>query len=519
MRDKLKSFAILLVAGFFVAAIIGMLAPWPSIVLGVLWLLFTVFAIFDVKIRKKVSLPIIGKAAVFALFLVVFGRAELSNRATTEAEEINRQIASVEAMLADGEFDAAIVLSTELEPKATRDQKARIEQLKLNAETESKLRPGRIKDANETLARLVAAARRRLANPKDVSEEAEKISAQAFAVPLATDFSAAQQLANELVQRRLAAAKSLLDQDRLDEAKAHVQAAQNITGATSLADAKSVATAIGNRIVEQAVADATALMQSEDFAIAEAKLRDALNEPEATEREPATALLKTLSAERERATTLASKTVANATARPQLPEFNTHRRKVSKTELGDGWPLTVDEGEIECRDNLFRLFHHGGKTYALNGIAKSHAKKNGWLEIQAIWKDNPKLGDGFKIDIGPLLEAAGKLCEESVQRTPVQIAPSVADRTIEAWTAAEILITKRLQSPSTASFGGLLSGDIQDPRDCVKSLGNGEYRVKGWVDSQNRAGATVRTEFEMTVKDHGDNNNWSVVGQPVIRQR
>lgn len=84
-----------------------------------------------------------------------------------------------------------------------------------------------------------------------------------------------------------------------------------------------------------------------------------------------------------------------------------HRRKVTKEEFGDKWPLTVDEGEIECKDKFIRLFHHGGKTYALNGIAKSR----GFKPIDPIWKDNPELGDGFKINIGPLLEAAGKLCD------------------------------------------------------------------------------------------------------------
>ncbi len=412
MRDKLKSFAILLVAGLFAAVTIGMLVPWPSIVLGMLWLLFTVFAIFDVRTRKKIGLPIICKAAVFALFLVLFGRAELDNRSTTEAEEINRQIGAVEAMLADGEFDAAIRLSTELESKATRVQKARIEQLKLNAETESKLHPGRIKDANEAVARLIAAARRRLANSKEVSEEAEKISAQAFSVSLATDFAAAHQLANELVQRRLAAAESLLSQDRLDEAKTHVQAAKNMAGATNVSDAGPIAIAIANRVIDQKLVEATTLMQSQDFTAAEAKLRDALKEPEATDREQALALMKTIPSERERAEALMSKNVTNVVAKPQLPERNTHRRKVSKAEFGDKWPLTVDEGEIECRDTYFRLFHHGGRTYALNGLAKDRAKEHGWLEIKPIWKDNLELGDGFKISLTPLTEAAGNLCEK-----------------------------------------------------------------------------------------------------------
>ena len=85
------------------------------------------------------------------------------------------------------------------------------------------------------------------------------------------------------------------------------------------------------------------------------------------------------------------------------------------------------------------------------------------------------------------------------------------DKTIEAWTAAQVFMNEKLKSPSTANYGW------QDPRKCVESLGERNYRVQGWVDSQNSFGATIRSKFSLIVKDEGDGNNWSLVGDPEIR--
>jgi hypothetical protein len=68
-------------------------------------------------------------------------------------------------------------------------------------------------------------------------------------------------------------------------------------------------------------------------------------------------------------------------------------RRVTASELGDRWPLTVDEGEIDCirgpeiagrwKDAV--VFRSDGKTYALNGPAK----QRGHLVIDPIWKTDP----------------------------------------------------------------------------------------------------------------------------------
>lgn len=87
------------------------------------------------------------------------------------------------------------------------------------------------------------------------------------------------------------------------------------------------------------------------------------------------------------------------------------------------------------------------------------------------------------------------------------------DLSSEAWVMAQLFLEDHLKSPSTASYGW------QTSDDCVTNLGDGVYQVKGWVDSQNSFGATVRTEFVVKVKDKGDGNTWSLVGKPIMVQR
>lgn len=49
-------------------------------------------------------------------------------------------------------------------------------------------------------------------------------------------------------------------------------------------------------------------------------------------------------------------------------------------------------------------------------------------------------------------------------------AREVESNKIEAWVAAESIVKNHLRSPGTANFGGLFSGDFQDPRSCVIKL-------------------------------------------------
>lgn len=92
------------------------------------------------------------------------------------------------------------------------------------------------------------------------------------------------------------------------------------------------------------------------------------------------------------------------------------------------------------------------------------------------------------------------------------------DRRIEAWVMAQFYVKACLKSPSTADFGGLWGGDYQNPKTQVRYLGNNEYLVIGWVDSQNSFGATVRTNFSLKLK-HKWGDRWDLIEGPTMVQR
>ena len=87
----------------------------------------------------------------------------------------------------------------------------------------------------------------------------------------------------------------------------------------------------------------------------------------------------------------------------QLP---TEGRLVTKAELGDKWPFTVDSGYVDCPDGLSAIFRTGNVEYGLNGMATSR----GFAEPDPIWKDDPTI-PGAKISIGSMIDLARQECK------------------------------------------------------------------------------------------------------------
>lgn len=76
------------------------------------------------------------------------------------------------------------------------------------------------------------------------------------------------------------------------------------------------------------------------------------------------------------------------------------QRFVTKADLGDRWPLTVDDGWVRAYKFPTKItFLHGGREYAVNGIARGG--RSGLPLVEAIWAE----GDGApRRDIGPLIQ-------------------------------------------------------------------------------------------------------------------
>ena len=84
-------------------------------------------------------------------------------------------------------------------------------------------------------------------------------------------------------------------------------------------------------------------------------------------------------------------------------QFSNEPLIVSRAEMGDDWPFTVESGELRCDIHNFDAvtFHTNGKVYAVNGMAKTHIPNA--LDIEPIWASGKFIG--HVIDLG--LELCG----------------------------------------------------------------------------------------------------------------
>lgn len=81
-------------------------------------------------------------------------------------------------------------------------------------------------------------------------------------------------------------------------------------------------------------------------------------------------------------------------------------RLVTKAELGDSWPFTVDSGYVDCPDGVSAIFRTDDAVYGLNGMATSR----GFAEPDPIRKDDPTIPGGM-ISIGPMIDLARQECK------------------------------------------------------------------------------------------------------------
>lgn len=86
--------------------------------------------------------------------------------------------------------------------------------------------------------------------------------------------------------------------------------------------------------------------------------------------------------------------------------------------------------------------------------------------------------------------------------------PNTARHTdVDAWVCAQNIVKSNLKSPSTANF-------CSYPDATITHLGNGEYKVTGWVEAQNSLGATLRQNFVVTytATEKGYKNGIAIIG-------
>jgi hypothetical protein len=111
-------------------------------------------------------------------------------------------------------------------------------------------------------------------------------------------------------------------------------------------------------------------------------------------------------------------TVAPATMQPTVPEPTvpqptaTPAGFITREQLGEAWPFTVESGLLACNDQQHVTFTAGGVVYALNGTAKG-AIDNGapYQLIDTIWLDSPTPSTGPKVSLRSVLDIGLSLCK------------------------------------------------------------------------------------------------------------
>jgi hypothetical protein len=98
-----------------------------------------------------------------------------------------------------------------------------------------------------------------------------------------------------------------------------------------------------------------------------------------------------------------------------VAQASTDTVTVSKAEYGEKWPLTVDQVELACEPPTLITVTANGVTYALNGSARTHAKRYGWEDFESIWRTDPTSdpnGTQWKIPASNLIDRGMQLCKK-----------------------------------------------------------------------------------------------------------
>lgn len=90
----------------------------------------------------------------------------------------------------------------------------------------------------------------------------------------------------------------------------------------------------------------------------------------------------------------------------QEQHLRARQRRVQRSDLGDEWPLVVDEITLYCHHGAVYLTANG-KMYWVHGWARNYLKARGIEadELSEIWALGPRK------NIGPLLDLGKSICE------------------------------------------------------------------------------------------------------------
>lgn len=105
--------------------------------------------------------------------------------------------------------------------------------------------------------------------------------------------------------------------------------------------------------------------------------------------------------------------ISNRTSPENSSLPNTTGEFISLEEYGRKWPLTIQQGHLNCRSRTIARYEKkdvtitlDGKTWALNGSARGSGD---FLPLEDIWRDNPEI-EGAKMSVGDIIGRGLRLC-------------------------------------------------------------------------------------------------------------
>lgn len=159
------------------------------------------------------------------------------------------------------------------------------------------------------------------------------------------------------------------------------------------------------------------------------------------------------------------------------------------------------------------------KSYKYTSLEGSVRLKLNWpnrLEITTSSEHKYELigRESFDVEVDDKLVGRGTMYLKNETKTDSSSTssashlPNTARHTdVDAWVCAKNIVKGNLKSPSTANF-------CSYPDATITHLGNGEYKITGWVEAQNSLGATLRQNFVVTytATEKGYKNGVAIIG-------
>lgn len=93
------------------------------------------------------------------------------------------------------------------------------------------------------------------------------------------------------------------------------------------------------------------------------------------------------------------------------PNVRPNELPIQRSQFGSAWPFKVESGMLSCRRGDEVVFEANGRVYAINGLARGNLERKGYIDLDAIWLQDPTNPDPhMRVDIGPMIDRGLTLC-------------------------------------------------------------------------------------------------------------